>query len=95
MKNPLAPVAIAMTVLVSALTEARAGDAVVSPSIAGLTASANGCGAAYGCTNGVGVAPAIFGYGYRVTYYGNGFSFQPAGYPYYARPHYCRRCCGW
>jgi hypothetical protein len=26
----------------------------------------------------LGTAPAIFGYGYRATYYGTGFSYQPA-----------------
>jgi hypothetical protein len=106
MKNPLAAFAIAMSVLTPLpLTEARAGAVMVSPAIAGLISSASGCGPEYGCAPAVGVAPAIFGYGYRVTYYGRGYSFQPAfhqGYRHYARPRYfqgyelCSGCAlGW
>jgi hypothetical protein len=99
MKNPLAAFAIAMTVVAPlALTEARAGYVAVSPVIAGLIASASACGPDYGCPGAAGLAPAIFGYGYRVTYYGRGYSFQPAydpRYTPYARPRYTGRCCGW
>ena len=38
------------------------------------------------------------GYGYRPTYYGHGFAYQPAyslGYGYYARPPFYRGCCRW
>lgn len=95
MKNPLAAFAIATVLASPPLTEARAGAVMVSPTIAGLISSAYGCGPASGCTRAVGMAPAIFGYGYRVTYYGSGYSYQPAGYAHYARPRYVRGCCRW
>ncbi|MDT5017076.1 MAG: hypothetical protein QOD39_3236 [Mycobacterium sp.] len=98
MKNPLAAFAIAMTVVAPLLTEARADTILVSPVIAGLISSARACGPEYGCPPAAGLAPAIFGYGYRVTYYGRGYSFQPAyGLPYtqHARPPTMERCCRW
>ena len=99
MKNPLAAFAIAMTVLAPlALTEARAGNVAVSPVIAGLIASASACGPEVGCPGAAGLAPAIFGYGYRVTWYGRGYSFQPAYVPRYTqpvRPRTVWRCCRW
>ncbi len=99
MKNPLAAFAIAMTVLAPlTLTEARAGTVAVSPVIAGLIASASACGPEVGCPRAAGLAPAIFGYGYRVTWYGRGYSFQPSyppRYMQYARPEYVGRCCRW
>ena len=98
MKNPLAAFAIAMTVLAPNLTEARADSVAVSPVMAGLIASAGACGPDYGCPPAIGLAPAIFGYGYRVTYYGGGYSFQPAYGPRYsqhARSRAMGRCCRW
>jgi hypothetical protein len=99
MKNPLAAFAIAMTVLAPpALTEARADSVAVSPVIAGLISSASACGPDYGCPAGAGLAPAIFGYGYRLTYYGRGYSFQPAygtRYTQHERPRTTGRCCRW
>lgn len=99
MKNPLTAFAIAMTVLTPlTLTEARAGYVAVSPVIAGLIASANACGPEVGCPSAAGLAPAIFGYGTRVTWYGRGYSFQPAYGPRYtrhARPRTMGRCCRW
>jgi hypothetical protein len=102
MKNPHAAFATAMAILAAApSTQARAGAIMVSSTIAGLISSADGCGPDYGCAPAVGMAPAIFGYGYRLTYYGRGYSFQPAfrpGYWRYARPRYfqsdgpCSRC---
>src|ERR1041385_4272536 len=79
MKNPSVALVIATTLLTSAQAEARdRGNAglVVSSTIAGLMASAQGCSA--GCGPGVylATAPAIYGYGYRPTYYGSGFSYQ-------------------
>jgi len=99
MKNRLAAFAIATTILAPlTLTEARAGSLAVSPVIAGLISSANGCGPEVGCAPAAALAPAIFGYGYRLTYYGRGYSFQPAygpRYTPYARPRFMGRCCGW
>src|SRR3954451_5020886 len=93
MKNAAAALAIATTLLTSPPVDARdrviAGLAV-SSTTAALMASAQ----AYSPMS-LGMAPAIFGYGYRVTYYGNGFSYQPAyypGYAYYVRPRF-PRCC--
>jgi hypothetical protein len=91
---------IATTLLTSPQVEARdrgGTGLAVSSTIAGLMASAQGCGA--GCGSGLylATAPAIYGYGYRPTYYGNGFSYQPAyvpGYAYYAGPGF-GRCCRW
>src|SRR5437868_343284 len=99
MKSAAAAVAIATTLLTSAPVDARdrvSGGPVVSSTIAGLIASAQGCGPQCGRAMYVGMAPAIFGYGYRATYYGNGFSYQPAWYP--ARSYYAERfpgCCRW
>jgi hypothetical protein len=98
MKNAAAALTVAMTVAAQPPALARDGFAagiVVNSTIAGLLASGYGYSAEYGY---VAAAPAIFGYGYRATYYGNGFSYQPAWYPgyaYYARPQYFRGCCRW
>jgi hypothetical protein len=100
MKNAAVALVIATTLLTSPQAEARdrVGAApVVSSTIVGLMASAQGCTA--GCGSGLylATAPAIYGYGYRPTYYGNGFSYQPAYYPgqaYYATPRF-RSCCRW
>ena len=98
MKNPLAAFAVAMTVLAPGLTEARADSIAISPVTAGLIARAGACDPGYGCPPAAGLAPAIFGYGYRVTYYGRGFAFQPAYGPRYtqhATPRIMGRCCRW
>lgn len=98
MKNAPLALAIATTLLTSPPAEAQdrvSAGMVVSSSIAGLIASARGYGPDYGRALYPGMAPAIFGYGYRATYYGNGFSYQPAWYPayaYYVGPP-LRRCC--
>jgi hypothetical protein len=100
MKTASVALVIATTLLTSAQVEARdrgSAGLVVNSTIAGLMASAQGCSA--GCGPGVylATAPAIFGYGYRATYYGNGFSYQPAyysGHAYYVEPRF-RGCCRW
>jgi hypothetical protein len=100
MKPASVALVIATTLLTSAQVEARdrgRAGLVVSSTIVGLMASAQGCGA--GCGPGVylATAPAIYGYGYRPTYYGNGFSYQPAYYSphaYYVGPR-IRGCCRW
>jgi hypothetical protein len=100
MKKAAITLVIATTLLTSPSVEARdrvSVGPVVSPTIAGLMASAAGCGAECGPGLYLTTAPAIFGYGYRATYYGNGFSYQPAYYPghvYYATPR-IRGCCRW
>jgi hypothetical protein len=100
MKKTAVALVIATTLLTSPPVEARdrvSAAPVVSPTIAGLMASAHGCGAGCGAGLYLATAPAIFGYGYRGTYYGNGFSYQPAYYPgqaYYATPR-LRGCCRW
>jgi hypothetical protein len=103
MKNAAAALAIATiaTIMVAQPpAEARnsfGSGMIVSPTIAGVIAGTHGYSPGYGYAQYVGAAPAIFGYGYRVTYYGNGFSYQPAYYPgyAYARPRYFRGCCRW
>jgi len=100
MKTASVALVIATTLLTSPQVEARdrgRAGLVVSSTIAGLMASAQGCSA--GCAAGLYLAtvPAIYGYGYRPTYYGNGFSYQPAYYPadtYYMTPQ-SRGCCRW
>jgi hypothetical protein len=101
MKNAAVASVIATTLLTSPAVEARdrvSTGPVVSSTIAGLMASAQGCGGA--CLSGlyvVAAAPAIYGYGYRATYYGNGFAYQPAyvpGLAYYVGPRW-RSCCRW
>ena len=100
MKNAAVALVIATMLLTSPAVEARdrlSAGMVVSSTIAGLMASAQGCSA--GCGSGLylATAPAIYGYGYRATYYGNGFSYQPAWYPgqaYYVGPRF-RGCCRW
>lgn len=98
MKKVAIALVTATTLLTSPLVEARdriSAASVVSPTIAGLMASAHGCGAECGHGLYLTTAPAIFGYGYRPTYYGNGFRYQPAYYPeqtYYGRSP-LRGCC--
>lgn len=99
MKNAAAAGVIATMLLTAPAVEARDRRAgmVVSSTAAGLIASAQGCSPQCGRAMYVGMAPAIFGYGYRLTYYGNGFSYQPAWYPapsYYAEPRF-PGCCRW
>src|SRR5947209_7487210 len=76
MKNAAAALLTVTTLLTSAPVEARdrviAGLAV-SSTTAGLIASAQGYSPEHGRALYFGTAPAIFGYGYRATYYGNGF----------------------
>ena len=97
MKNAAVALAISTTLLTSPPVEARdrvRAGIVVSSTIVGLIASAQGLEDRRGLY--LGTAPAIFGYGYRPTYYGNGFSYQPAWYPgyaYYVGPR--RGCCRW
>ena len=101
MKSAAAALAVAMTVAAQPPAQARDGLAaaiIVNSTIPGLLASSHGYSAQYGYPYYVAAAPAIFGYGVRATYYGNGFSYQPAWYPafaYYARPRYFRGCCRW
>jgi hypothetical protein len=100
MKNAAVALVIATTLLTSPPVEARdriSAGMVVSSTTAGLIASAQGCSPECGRAMYVGMAPAIFGYGYRATYYGNGFSYQPAyysGHAYYVGPRF-RGCCRW
>ena len=100
MKNAAVASVIATTLLTSLPVEARdrvSAGMVVSSTIAGLIASAQGYSPEYRRGLYSGTAPAIFGYGYRPTYYGNGFSYQPAWYPGYAYdvgPPF-RGCCRW
>jgi Na+(H+)/acetate symporter ActP len=95
MKTALAPLAFVTMLVVQSPAEARDGfgaAVIVSPTIAGLAASASGYSEA---DRHAGIAPAIYGYGYRVTYYGKGFIYQPAwspAYAYYAAPRF-RPCC--
>ena len=70
---------------------------VASSTIVGLIASAQGYSPEYRRGVYLATAPAIFGYGYRATYYGNGFSYQPAyylGHTYYVGPR-LSGCCRW
>lgn len=100
MKKAAVALGIATAMLTSPPVKARdrtmSAVVMVSSTTAGLIASAQGRPPEYGGAGGLGLAPAIFGYGYRVTYYGNGFSYQPAyyrGYAYYVGyrfPHCCR-----
>ena len=86
MKNAAVALVTATTFLTSPPVEARdrfSAGMVVS-TVAGLIASAQGYRPEYRRVLYSGTAPAIFGYGYRATYYGNGFSYQPAYYPGYA-----------
>lgn len=100
MKIASAAVVIAVMLLTSSQVEARGrgnGGLIVSPTIAGLMASAQGCNA--GCGGGLylATAPAIYGYGYRTTVYGQGFSYQPAydaAHAYYVTPRF-GGCCRW
>jgi hypothetical protein len=100
MKNAAVALVIAITLLSSPPAETRdrvRAGMVVSSTTAGLIACAQGYSPEYGRALYLGTAPAIFGYGYRATYYGNGFSYQPAYYPrhaYYVGPRF-RRCCRW
>lgn len=96
MKAASVALAIAITLLTSPQAQARdrvRAGVVVSPTIVGLMASAQGCSA--GCGRGayLAAAPAIFDYGYRPTYYGQGFIYQPAHYPGYYVPPRLRACC--
>jgi hypothetical protein len=100
MKNSAVAFLIATTLLTSPPVEARdrvSAGQIVSSTIAGLMASAQGCSAGCGPGLYLAAAPAIYGYGYRPTYYGNGFSYQPAYYPAhacYVTPRF-RGCCRW
>ena len=100
MKNAAVTLVIATALLTSPPVEARdrvSVGMVVSSTTAGLIASAQGYNPQYGRAMYLATAPAIFGYGYRATYYGNGFSYQPAyhsGYAYYVEPPF-HRCCRW
>jgi hypothetical protein len=100
MKNAAVALVIATTLLTSPPVEARdrvSVGMVVSSTTAGLMASAQGYNRGYGGALYLGTAPAIFGYGYRATYYGPGFSYQPAYYPayaYYVEPPF-HGCCRW
>src|SRR3954452_17612368 len=100
MKNTAVASVIATTLLTSPPVEARdrvSAGTVVSSTTAGLIASAQGYSPEYRRGLYSGTAPAIFGYGYRPTYYGNGFSYQPAyypGYAYYVAPRF-HCCCRW
>jgi hypothetical protein len=98
MKNAAAALVIATTLLTAASVEARdcaSVGVVVSSTTAGLIASAQGYSPEYRRGLYLASAPALFGYGYRATYYGNGFSYQPAYYPghaYYVGPRLLG-CC--
>ena len=100
MKKAAVALVVATTLLTSPAVKARdrVGAApVVSSTIAGLMASAHGCSAGCGPGLYLATAPVIYGYDYRETYYGNGFSYQPAyvpGYAYYAGPR-LGGCCRW
>jgi hypothetical protein len=99
MRNAAVALLIATTLLTSHPAGARdrvSAGMVVSSATAGLIASAHGCRPECGGALYAGTAPAIFGYGYRATYYGNGFSYQPAypGHAYYIGRRY-RGCCRW
>ena len=100
MKNTALALVTATTLLTSPPVNARdrvSAGLAVSSTTAGLIASAQGCSLECGRAIYVGTAPAIFGCGYRATYYGNGVSYQPAYYPeyaYYVRPRF-RGCCRW
>ena len=100
MKHVAVALVIAATLLGSPSVEARdrvSAVMVISSTTAGLIASAQGYNPQYGRALYLATAPAIFGYGYRATYYGNGFSYQPAyrpGYAYYVEPPF-HRCCRW
>jgi hypothetical protein len=92
MKTAAIALLIATTLLTSSAVEARdrvSAGMIVSSTTAGLIASAQGCSPECGRAMYVGMAPAIFGYGYSATYYGRGFSYQPAYYPRF------RDCCRW
>jgi O-antigen ligase len=97
MKNAAVALVIATTLLTSPPVEARdrvSAGMIVSSTTAGLIASAQG---EYRRGLSLATAPAIFGYGYRATYYGNGFSYQPAYYSphaYYVGTRF-RGCCRW
>jgi hypothetical protein len=100
MKNAAVALVIATTLLTSPPAEARdrvSVGVVVSSTTARLIASAQGYSPEYSRALYLGMAPAIFGYGYRATYYGNGFSYQPAyyrGHAYYVGPRF-HGCCRW
>jgi hypothetical protein len=100
MKNAAVALVIATTLLTSPPVQARdrvSVGMVVSSTTAGLIASAQGYNPEYGRALYLATAPAIFGYGYRATYYGHGFSYQPAyypGYAYYVEPPF-HGCCRW
>jgi hypothetical protein len=90
MKNAAVAFLIATTLLISPPVEARdrvSAGLVVSSTTAGLMASAQRYSPEYRGELYLAVAPAIFGYGYRATYYGNGFNYQPA---YYSPHALCR-----
>lgn len=100
MKTASVALVAATTLLTSPRVEARdrvSAGLVASSTIAGLMASAQGCSSECGHRPYLATAPAIYGYGYRVTYYGNGFTYQPASVPglvYYVGPRW-RSCCRW
>ena len=100
MKTASVALVVATTLLTSPQVEARdrgRAGLVVSSTIAGLMASAQGCSSECGPGLYLATAPAIYGYGYRATYYGNGYTYQPAYYPgpaYYVEPRW-RTCCRW
>jgi hypothetical protein len=100
MNNAAVAFLIATTLLTSPPVEARdrvSGGMVVSSTTAGLIASAQGYSPEYRRGLYLATAPAIFGYGYRPTYYGNGYSYQPAyysGHAYYVGPRF-GGCCRW
>ena len=100
MNNAAVAVVIATTLFISPPAGARdrlGAGMVLTPATAGLIASARGCRADCGGALYFGYSAAIFGYGYRATYYGNGFAYQPAydpGHAYYAGPRF-RGCCRW
>jgi len=99
-KNAAMALVIATTLLTSPPVQARdrvSAGMVVSSITAGLIASAQGYCPEYCRGLHLATAPAIFGYGYRATYYGNGFSYQPAHYggqAYYVGPRFYG-CCRW
>jgi len=100
MKIASVALVVATTSLASPQVEARDRvhtGPIANSTIAGLMASAQGCGAECGPGSYFTTAPAIYGYGYRATYYGNGFTYQPAYVPglvYYVGPRW-PGCCRW
>ena len=96
MKNAAMPLMIATALLTSPPVQARdrlSAGIVVSSTTASLIASAQAYCTEYCRGPYLATAPAIFGYGYRATYYGNGFVYQPARAVYFG-PGF-RGCCRW